>query len=1423
MKRLSEFESLEDFGFVLEVNPDGKLNYVKCDPNFDKIRDLESGTIVYTDIDSTTGRFLNLNEILSGGSTTVDVADIIRGDQAELSLDYSVATSLAFLGSVYSTVLIGVNKIKTNYPNGFSILVAIAGPSTLMFNNADTYMYGAAPFSITDYTNFELVQTLNGLHDQTFEINSQTSMTGGTYSMLFLDATPTVAAGYAHIVQPKAVTLDKFYATLTAYELDLLVPPADRTNAYPRDAVATRNVLFEGTEYNEFLAIESDWANKSDDEDSNFIWRKLYPDGQKNLDSDDNLMQKMVLTLAMNFDKIKKYQDQLKYQHTIGYSNSDHISKDLVEILAKQWNWSLGNNLNHDDYGAYIYSTYDNYITGQSQQKISSKDVNFEIWRRVLSNLVTLYKKKGTKEAIKYVANMYGLPEALLWVEELVNFEEQGKLVLTRSESNIVVPIDGVMYYVDDLGNKVAMKPRRIRNTKYLNINISPVDAIEFDQYDWGWENHPDVGSPSGTIAISSATQVDQSTFISETLAKMIDSKNAERYAFRYAYLPNIKDAYNTQSVNQYNINKLAPYMNFLDDNWNVLLTNLVPASSKLLSIGTLYKNPWWDREKYQWNESEIVSNELPFNEEVILPHATPVVNVKTSILGLVDIEGVGGALKTSRLGELDAPSLGGQFASNLFGSIESQDPVVSFINEVFGSQTVVNSPTGDTYTIASPILESISGQGGTLDYVNYTTDALVVTNKNSIDLVFSGSNLSNSGYTKFEFELFEKAHDEAVFIDESKTLSIMSVLFESDVHGMYRTSSVDGIDELDYIQIKSEYLPYLNTIVQVTHIDTGSTQIRTKPKIGLFSLPVGTDNNVVDWFDFIRSGALSRLESLERGGQLTYQEIISVMVEISKLADGGDLSDVPAITRSVFALDMPEFGPALFDWFYTQDAGVIYGCLLVLEFLKGNSLWSLSSNDLSLVNMVATNQTKATFNRVVNFFDWKSPVQTVSYDNVISPEFTTSGVTFDAPHTSTIYEPVMSNNESGTSFINSTQAISANTFDFTTVFTPNMLPFHVNIASSSFNDGNRQVTAFTSSILYVSGSSIVDEDDTNPIFFGYFSDLMLGSNFSGFARDDRVAIDGSTNNDGVYLVTQGTSMPTQLAVRGGLLTNDISDTGSNISFTRIPPVSERNFDFPPINVGARSSGNTMGLSGAVTLGGTNDLNADILVDKTEYFYRSRAFTHAPIDWGNVSGLENFHITSSGGTLVESGYNVDIINGVKYYGRYFMYMITPQVAVSNIDGLISSGGVGTTLDASVTAKWNGVSDSNRLEIQYLTAATATSPYTLSTDMDEDDWNDGATTINVPARSNVGDDHIYTIQTTLEPDTYYWWRVKNFRSKLNMFGHNLEYFTGTEPEVFKTGGYSDGGGRSGEIPIEATPPDPRNPDGGSPSKLPKISR
>lgn len=1231
-KRQIDYDDLVDFGFKPNKIQNGKVEYIRC--TSDEVKDGILASKINNGDDFSLGSFFTLTDILSGGSSTVEISDVNLRKQAELALNYNISTSFAYFGSLYTTVQISINDIRENYPNGFLIVSSITGVNAIMFNSVDTYTYGGVPFKTIDNLKYEIVQTYNDEYDRTFQIIQE--ITGTTFSLfLELDGQPSDGPGYGHILQPKQELLDKFYSTLSKYSLNLLVPPFDRTNYWPRDLVAPSNILLDGDRYDEFIENELSWATESDNEESNFIWRKLYPDGQKNLDSEDGLIQRLVLTFAMNFDNIKRYQDQLKYQHTIGYDLYDHISRDAIGLISNQWNWNIGHTLNQDDYSEYVYSLYENYISGQSQQKISSKDINFEIQRRVLSNLITLYKKKGTKEAIKYIANMYGLPEELFVIDELVSVGDKNEIV--ESESNIVIPINGNVYYINDIGSAVTLTNRIINNTKFLNINISPFDAIDYDFYDWGSESHPNILNINGiNTKISGSSDISKNDFFKRVYSNTIKSDGSSRYESNYPLLENEGVLYHTTSPNKITLSKLDPYINFLDDNWNILIGNLVPASSRILSIGTLYKNPMWRREKFQWNIDELTPKSLPVNETIDLPNLNFNIGISEKPYSKISIDEPIASIGDKMFIPLDSPTISSTSVEKLNVVIDVVDEVAysdpkkfatvqignldntSYVEKIYDTNSIEYSYTSKTYNTDSPIFEPISDYGS-LDYVNYNSNSLIVSNKKTVDIPFTAYNLSDSGYTILKFELFRKQYGNSVILNEDIDYRILSIEYENDRFGTYTVSTLDNVSVNDYISVSSNYLPYINQIVLVTHIDTGSSQIRTSPSIGLINIPLYTNDLSLNWKEFQDIGALDRLSWISK--TVSIQNMIKVLFGLS---NGFSIYD------SSVGLNLEDSSLYLFSWFENKSINILYSAILILYFVSSNEKYTLSTKDSILISALILDKTKPSFKRVVDFFNWNDPVQTLYYSN----------------------------------------------YD-----------------------------------LY----------------------------------------------------------------------------GDDV------------FNLPPINPDLRTT-NSFSTSGNVTIGGLNELNSDILVDKEEYFYRYKCETHVPIDWGNVDGLKTF--TASGGSIIESDYDIRRINNITYYGRYFTFIRTPKMPNASLLNVVDN----VLADASVTSIWNGVGDSDRLELQFLEVYSSNTPYSAYTEIPESAWTTtSGTIIPIQARKNIGDDYIYNVQTTLNGDTYYWWRVKNFRGKLNMFNNNLECSTTSKPTWFKTGEFVNIGGNEGEIPEEPIPP------------------
>lgn len=1256
MKRSSEFEGLHDFGFDYEIRNRKKSLTIPL-PDY---RTNATDPIV-TQVESVGSRsaYFSLEDILSGGTLAVNLDFVNDNSQATLSIDYTDPAAIAYFGSVYGFVASSLENIHNTYPNGLLIVTALTGVNSMMYNNSDSYAYGGVPVGSLNMNNYELVQSSGGVYHTTFQITS--FLTGLTWAVVFLDGQPLLGPSIDHMIQPKSSYLDSYYSTLNPYELDLLIPPYGRDNFWPRDAIATNNLVFEGTAYDAFLAAEQSTAQEADDTTSNFLWRKLYPHGQKNLDSQDRTMEKLILSMGMSFDAIKRYQDHIKYAHTVGTTNYNHIPKNLVGLLANQWNWELTHDLNQETLDEYLYKTQPNYVTGDSAQKLSRADINFERWRRVLDNIVFLYKKKGTREALKYFTNLYGVPERLLRIDEYVKaIGEDRTERLMISPSNIVVPISGVHMYVDENGSAQRLTDKVYSNTKYLNVNLDPVAAIEFEYYDWGWSDHPNIIDVNGnSVALSGLTKPYESAWYDRVLQATIPSNGTARYSASYPRLTAMKGYYYGGAATPLTLTDLQPYIDFLDDSWSVIASKLIPASSKVLSRGTVYKNPLWARERHQFNITELNPRALPFNTGVTFDIPQFDANLMASKSAQVDMMDVtskivklmsgateeiatSGKRFTTVYDYADVISSTGKYTLAPYDLINIGTQTGEYISAHVPAASVViplTLYTSDTKLAASPVVGPTTGQNvGSLSFIDYNEDQLIVSNERTINITLTASNLSQSGYTQITSELFKIVPEKSANTLLNDEYSITQVITEGNREGAYRVSSALNLTLGDRISITSSYSPYVNPVVTIVYIDPSRGEIQTSPKIGLLGIPIGGNATSVDWLGIYRSSLLDGLHFAITSANVTYDDAIKILLWIiDNRPTNYTLSDYTTWTNSmkefavIYGYDSTNLAVA-FDKMYTDlSDGYLYGGILLLEYLKSHNNWTLRTNRLNLIMAVAETQTRAKFKKIVSLFNWSSPES----------------------------KTIISNASSAT--------------------------------------------------------------------------------------------------------TGGWALPVINSNRGA---------------------------------------NTLSLTGSIQLGGLNAYNAYALEDKSEYFWRYKVETAVSSAWTDVaSGVS----IVSGVNTIDSGYDLVVANNIPYYGRYFTFMLTPSEAEVTVFPSNQPSSPVVLPTSSVLLKWKGIADSDHIEVQFHNTGTGTTPtYSSSTAITSSHW-ETATTVQVQVKKNAGDDFVYALQTALDANTFYWWRINNFRSNLNIFGNNLETYTSTEAKIFKTGTFTDRGRRDGEIQVTASPP------------------
>ncbi len=1414
------------------------------DDSFDIFNDeLDSATgatetnIVNVSMPDAAPSYLTLESILEDDANISVSLDLFESDErADLDFVYTDMEDLAYFGSVYTLITAGIDKIKKTYPNGFSILSATVSTGTISFDIDNTYLYGSGSAfptaeKIVDYTLYE-INSSTGEIENTIDIISATI--GLTYGVLYLTATP-LGVGYDYIVAPNDTLTIPFISTLSEYERSLLEPPFDKSNFWPRDAIVNSILVCEGEPFTTFAGNEMSEAIQTDNEDTNIMWRKLFPQGQKMLDNDDGLMKRLILTYAMSFDVIKRYQDHLAYAHTIDYSPVKHIPDDLVTLLANQWNWALVKDLNQSDISEYIYPTFDNYVTGQSQQQLSGQDINFERWRRILANIVFLYKKKGTRAGLKFFANIYGIPERLFSIEELINIIN----IATPSDPSqyIVAPSKIVVHtstgpkYVEQNGAiKIWPHPGAI-NTTFLSINISPVMAIEFEYFDWGWQYHPDVVNVNGDLVNFQSTDVpNEGEWFSNVLQNLIPSDGTARYASSYPLLENEGVVYYANAATPWSMDALQPYIDFLDDNWATIAHNLIPAASKLLSTGTIYRNQFWNRQKHAWDARELEQKELPFNEDIELQHVQPHAVVEEKKFDEIEIGIVDVSLGSNTSDSIIIQQVSGNVNSNPESNIEFITEEADQIDTIEDGDIINwSETTGGTNTVNSPYITVVDGENnvgiGVSDFETFSPEFIIQSIDNWVTFNCEAGNLSNEGYTKFDLNLYELKSDSTTLSDES--YSILNVIYENENYGSYKLSSTNGVTQDTFITIDSAYVPYLNKTVKIESVDNETNIITTNPPIKLFHLPLGAGGSQINWLTYIGSGMLGMLDVAHNSGAASYQSLIDILHVLSiRLESNTNFTDqewdayvfdnatlVP-IPGNGDSFQMPDHGlsfqnkqiiVAALQQFDNQNVEFIYASILILEFLKINPNYALSDNPWVMIGSMLQNHTRATFKRVINFFDWGAADYTLKIDN----ETIDDGGTVqpnagdwelpDIPFSGEVDLTIASDNSLG-----------------------NPDPITGSVTFGGFNILNDRILKDKTDYFYTLKASTSTPFD--------WEDNVVGLDYT-FGRN---VIDSAIiNSEHSSITYYGKTFTFFDKANEPQLVSTPDDVSTEFFAPyKMPPTPSINITFNGVSDADRLEIQYLPVTGTTTYGdaGSNGIQQltdgvgiqDSTGDNTTRRLSWYNWLAAHVDPDDIANGPTIHGNADdGGSVGEFSWDqvdLDTIdsNAPRFSGTDMTSYLTGNYNTTGYDYFWDfmlywendDDAFWTTPHANSyePGEPTGKTTLNLYYPVYPIDNKEISDHTLITD---DQWINDSIIKIIDVVEYATDGYLYQIDTILNPYQAYWWRIVNIRNTSNIFSHNLEIFTSSLPKLLGTGPGGHDGHRPGvnpEIPDPPTPPE-----------------
>jgi len=166
-----------------------------------------------------------------------------------------------------------------------------------------------------------------------------------------------------------------------------------------------------------------------------------------------------------HFDLIRNYIDNYGKFYARSYDDISSMPQNLMPILAENLGWELINPFS---------SSLADYFGPMTGSGLSSAEIKNQTWRKIINNLINVYKSKGTLNSIRSLANIYGYPPDTLKINEFGGaLEEHNPSIIT---SNISRFLDG-----DDLGNVSYKMTKKILPTINLMNQKLKLDWYQRD------------------------------------------------------------------------------------------------------------------------------------------------------------------------------------------------------------------------------------------------------------------------------------------------------------------------------------------------------------------------------------------------------------------------------------------------------------------------------------------------------------------------------------------------------------------------------------------------------------------------------------------------------------------------------------------------------------------------------------------------------------------------------------------------------------------------------------------------------------------------------------------------------------------------------------------------------------------------------
>jgi hypothetical protein len=186
------------------------------------------------------------------------------------------------------------------------------------------------------------------------------------------------------------------------------------------------NIDINTPRYNTFLNSIQAIGNKYDVIKTDLIARFLTPASIKDYDLTENgKMTKLLRVYGREFDQMKQFIDSLVNINRITYDKINNTPDQLIKNLARTFGWNYFSLVNEAELVTSLLTITD--AERNLHTDLMPAEIDIELWRRILINTNYFWKTKGTREAIKAIFLLIGIPEPFINITEYI-YTVDGKI-----------------------------------------------------------------------------------------------------------------------------------------------------------------------------------------------------------------------------------------------------------------------------------------------------------------------------------------------------------------------------------------------------------------------------------------------------------------------------------------------------------------------------------------------------------------------------------------------------------------------------------------------------------------------------------------------------------------------------------------------------------------------------------------------------------------------------------------------------------------------------------------------------------------------------------------------------------------------------------------------------------------------------------